>query len=56
MESVPIFGKNDEYRLFAFSEKIGYCETSVAERIKNAVSEPTYLMAPVKKNLDILTN
>jgi len=28
--------------------KIGYCETAVAERIKNAVNEPTYLMAPVK--------
>lgn len=28
--------------------KIGYCETSVAERIKNAKNEPTYLMAPVK--------
>lgn len=28
--------------------KIGYCETTVAERIKNAATEPTYLMAPVK--------
>lgn len=28
--------------------KIGYCETTVAERIKNAANEPTYLMAPVK--------
>lgn len=28
--------------------KIGYCETTVAERIKNAACEPTYLMAPVK--------
>lgn len=29
--------------------KIGYCETTVEERIKNAANEPTYLMAPVKK-------
>lgn len=28
--------------------KIGYSSTSVQERIKNAVNEPTYLMAPVK--------
>lgn len=28
--------------------KIGYSETTVAERIKNAHNEPTYLMAPVK--------
>ena len=28
--------------------KIGYCETTVKDRIKNAVNEPTYLMAPVK--------
>lgn len=28
--------------------KIGFCETTVAERIKNASCEPTYLMAPVK--------
>lgn len=28
--------------------KIGYCETTVAERIKNAENETTYLMAPVK--------
>ena len=28
--------------------KIGFCETTVAERIKNAANEPTYLMAPVK--------
>ena len=28
--------------------KIGYCETTVAERTKNAAQEPTYLMAPVK--------
>ena len=28
--------------------KIGFCETTVAERIKNASFEPTYLMAPVK--------
>lgn len=28
--------------------KIGYCEATVAERIKNAACEPTYLMAPVK--------
>lgn len=28
--------------------KIGYCETTVKDRIKNAANEPTYLMAPVK--------
>ena len=28
--------------------KIGYSKTEVQERIKNAVKEPTYLMAPVK--------
>lgn len=28
--------------------KIGFCETTVAERIKNAAAEVTYLMAPVK--------
>lgn len=28
--------------------KIGFCTTSVQERIKNAEMEPTYLMAPVK--------
>lgn len=28
--------------------KIGYCETTVQERIKNAESETTYLMAPVR--------
>lgn len=28
--------------------KIGYCETTVVERIRNAQNEPTYLMAPVK--------
>lgn len=28
--------------------KIGYCETTVAERTKNASQEPTYLMAPVR--------
>lgn len=28
--------------------KLGFCETSVAERIKNAANEVTYLMAPVK--------
>lgn len=28
--------------------KIGYCETTVNERIKNARNEPTYLMASVK--------
>lgn len=28
--------------------KIGFCETTVAERTKNAANEPTYLMAPVK--------
>lgn len=28
--------------------KIGYCETTVAERTKNAINEPTYLMAPIK--------
>ena len=29
--------------------KIGYSSTSVQDRIKNAVNEPTYLMAPVKE-------
>jgi len=29
--------------------KIGYSDVSVASRIKNAVNEPTYLMAPVKE-------
>lgn len=28
--------------------KIGYSKTEVQERIKNAIKEPTYLMAPVK--------
>ena len=28
--------------------KIGYCETTVKDRIKNAANESTYLMAPVK--------
>lgn len=28
--------------------KIGYSRTDVKERVKNAVNEPTYLMAPVK--------
>jgi hypothetical protein len=28
--------------------KIGYSTTSVKERIKNAINEPTYLMAPVR--------
>lgn len=28
--------------------KIGWCSTSVEERIKNAINEPTYLMAKVK--------
>ena len=28
--------------------KIGFCTTTVAERIKNAAMDPTYLMAPVK--------
>ena len=28
--------------------KIGYSETTVENRIKNAPNEPTYLMAPVK--------
>ena len=28
--------------------KVGYSTTEVTERIKNAVNEPTYLMAPVK--------
>ena len=25
-----------------------YCETTVAERIKNVANEPTYLIAPIK--------
>lgn len=28
--------------------KIGYCTTTVEERIKNAEKQPTYLMAPVE--------
>lgn len=28
--------------------KIGYCKTSIQDRIKNAINEPTYLMAKVK--------
>lgn len=28
--------------------KIGYCKTTVEERIKNAENDPTFLMAPVK--------
>ncbi len=28
--------------------KIGYCKTSVKERVKNAARDPTYLMAPVR--------
>lgn len=40
--------KNESIRSIRNFYKIGYCETSVAERIKNAANEPTYLMAPVK--------
>ena len=40
--------KDERIRSIRHLYKIGYCETTVAERIKNAASEPTYLMAPVK--------
>lgn len=40
--------KDERIKSIRHLYKIGYCETTVAERIKNAACEPTYLMAPVK--------
>ena len=40
--------KDERIKSIRHLYKIGYCETTVAERIRNAASEPTYLMAPVK--------
>lgn len=40
--------KDERIKSIRHLYKIGYCETTVAERIKNATCEPTYLMAPVK--------
>jgi hypothetical protein len=40
--------KDERIKSIRHLYKIGYCETTVAERIKNAIWEPTYLMAPVK--------
>lgn len=40
--------KDERIKSIRHLYKIGYCEATVAERIKNAASEPTYLMAPVK--------
>lgn len=40
--------KDERIKSIRHLYKIGYCETTVAERIRNAASEPTYLTAPVK--------
>jgi hypothetical protein len=42
--------KSDDPRITGIKNlfKIGYSRTEVAERIKNAEKQPTYLMAPVK--------
>ena len=40
--------KDERIKSIRHLYKIGYCETTVTERIKNAANEPTYLMAPVK--------
>ncbi len=40
--------KDERIKSIRHLYKIGYCETTVTERIKNAACEPTYLMAPVK--------
>ena len=40
--------KDERIKSIRHLYKIGYCETTVAERIRNATNEPTYLMAPVK--------
>lgn len=40
--------QNDKIKTIKNLYKIGYSTTDVRERIKNAVNEPTYLMAPVK--------
>ena len=39
--------ENDEIRSINNLYKIGYSNIEVADRIKNAENEPTYLMAPV---------
>jgi hypothetical protein len=41
-------GQDDRIITMKNLYKIGYSTTDVRERIKNAVNEPTYLMAPVK--------
>jgi len=40
--------QDDKIKTIKNLYKIGYSTTDVKERIKNAVNEPTYLMAPVK--------
>lgn len=40
--------KDERIKSIRHLYKIGYCETTVEERIRNATCEPTYLMAPVK--------
>lgn len=40
--------QDDKIKTIKNLYKIGYSTTDVRERIKNAVNEPTYLMAPVK--------
>lgn len=40
--------KDERIKSIRHLYKIGYCETTVEERIRNAACEPTYLMAPVK--------
>ena len=42
--------KSEDEKISAIANlfKIGYSKTEVQERIKNAIKEPTYLMAPVK--------
>lgn len=40
--------KRDEISSIENLYKIGFCATTVQERIKNAEKEPTYLMAPVQ--------
>lgn len=40
--------EDDKIKTIKNLYKIGYSTTDVRERIKNAVNEPTYLMAPVK--------
>lgn len=40
--------QDDKIKTIKNLYKIGYSTTDVRERIKNAINEPTYLMAPVK--------